>query len=143
MRRNKGFTLIELMIVVAIIAIIAAIAIPALAGARISANEGNAIATLRTVSTVCEQYHNRFGLYPTAMADLGPAPGAGLVDAQLGAGVKTGYTYTVPVVGTATVYQVLASPTTPGTSGNRWFRIDQTGVLEQAAAAGGPWTPVQ
>ena len=58
-----GFTLIELMIVVAIIAVIAAIAIPSLLIARISGNESSAISSLRTISTVTEQYNSRFSQY--------------------------------------------------------------------------------
>ena len=63
-RKNEGFTLIELMIVVAIIAIIAAIAIPSLINAKKAANEASAIASMRTLSTVSEQYRNRFDTFP-------------------------------------------------------------------------------
>ena len=67
-KAQQGFTLIELMIVVAIIAVIAAIAIPSLLGAKKSANEASAISSLRTVCTVCEQFRNRNGTYPATLA---------------------------------------------------------------------------
>ena len=70
MRREEGFTLIELMIVVAIIAIIAAIAIPSLLNARKAGNEASAISSLRTLTTVNEQYRTRFQNYAGDLSDL-------------------------------------------------------------------------
>jgi prepilin-type N-terminal cleavage/methylation domain-containing protein len=70
MKRNEGFTLIELMIVVAIIAIIAAIAIPSLLNARKAGNEASAISSCRTLCTVNEQYRTRFQAYTSSLANL-------------------------------------------------------------------------
>jgi prepilin-type N-terminal cleavage/methylation domain-containing protein len=148
MRRNKGFTLIELMIVVAIIAIIAAIAIPSLLGAKKSANEASAISSLRTVCTVMEQFRNRNGTYA---ANLPALNAIGLVDATLASGTKSGYTYGDAANSnnglfagvTPATWLLFASPQTAGTTGDRWFRINQTGVLMEAAAAAGPYTAIQ
>ena len=134
MRRNKGFTLIELMIVVAIIAIIAAIAIPSLLGAKKSANEASAISSLRTICTTCEQYRNRHGSYPNALANLGPA-GDGLIDGVLANGAKSGYTFGFNSNPANDTWSCTADPTTPGTTGDRYFFVDQSGVIRWNGAA--------
>src|SRR4029077_3226703 len=114
MNAKKGFSLIELLIVVAIILVIAAIAIPNLIRSRMAANEGSAVSTLRTLTTVFVTYSSTYGngLPPTLTSMKNPAPGtppdcgtngAGLVDnvlAGLAAGggaakfLKSGYTFT-------------------------------------------------
>jgi len=158
MKKNKkGFTLIELMIVVAIIAIIAAIAIPSLLGARKSANEANAIGTLRTLSTCAEQFKTAYvnpatslHEYLAALIELNDqtkAPTA-YVDATLGAAIaaasaKNGYFYAWSnPTGVTLDYQCIAAPAAPGDTGDRFFRVSESGVLEEGPAAIGPWTPV-
>jgi prepilin-type N-terminal cleavage/methylation domain-containing protein len=121
---QKGFTLIELMIVVAIIAIIAAIAIPALLHARMTANEGAAIANLRTISSAQEQYRNRFGKYGT-LAELSAST---FIDEVLGNGQKNGYSISVTTA-TDYVWVCVAVPIDPGNTGVRGFRVDQSGVI--------------
>jgi prepilin-type N-terminal cleavage/methylation domain-containing protein len=121
---NHGFTLIELMIVVAIIAIVAAIAIPSLANARMSANEASAISSLRTLTTVGEQYRTRFGTYASGMA---PLLGAGYIDDNLASGTKSGYDFFY--AGGAATWVCLANPRFPGTSGTRYFWVNERGVI--------------
>lgn len=99
-RKNKGFSLIELLIVVAIILIIAAIAIPNLVRSRIAANEASAVGSLRSINTACMTYSANYGGFPPTLASLRPAGGvptpaaADLIDSVLAGGTKSGYVFT-------------------------------------------------
>ncbi|MHC4664113.1 MAG: type IV pilin protein [Planctomycetota bacterium] len=138
--KRSGFTLIELMIVVAIIAIIAAIAIPSLLTARKAAHEASAIASLRTVSSTQEQYHSRFGAY----GDLSQLLAEQYIDPALGSGTKSGYSFSI-VSADADTWACVAVPTTPGTTGDRGFYVDQVGVIRftpDGSAPNGSSAPV-
>ena len=134
MRRlgRKGFTLVEIMIVVAIIILLAAIAIPNLLRARLNANEASAIASLRTVSTAFESYRaaQTVPMYPDAVDTLGlPDSDPPYIDAALSGGTKQGYSFVVVGTPTAHTYNVTATPITVGTTGNRSFWVGADGVL--------------
>src|SRR5579863_268213 len=142
--KQKGFSLIELLIVVAIILIIAAIAIPNLLRSKMAANEASAVASLRTYNTVIVEYSITYGTDPaTSLSQMGPvasgtqpsSASADLVDSLLGATgspVKSGYsfTYTPTPATPVTQYTILAVPTSTST-GQRKFFTDQSGVIRQ------------
>jgi prepilin-type N-terminal cleavage/methylation domain-containing protein len=124
MRKQEGFTLIELMIVVAIIAIIAAIAIPSLLNARKAGNEASAISSLRTLTTVNEQYRTRFQTFASALTDLSTT---NYIDSVLGNGSKSGFGFTYSAG--STTWNCEAGPDVLGTDGDRSFFVDQTGII--------------
>ena len=130
MRREEGFTLIELMIVVAIIAIIAAIAIPSLLNARKAGNEASAISSLRTLTTVNEQYRTRFQNYSD---DLDGLTTAGYIDSVLGGGQKSGYTFDYSKADST--WSCKADPVSEGNDGDRHFFVDQSGIIRFSAAS--------
>ena len=131
--KKRGFTLVEIMIVVAIIALLAAIAIPNLLRARITANESAAQATLRTISTALETYAAaNNGAYPEAEGTLTSPTPPYLNRAYSGETVQ-GYTYTYSTL-TTTAYCVQAAPSSAA-SGTKTFHVSQGGVLADGACS--------
>lgn len=126
---NKGFTLVELMIVVAVISIIAAMALPNLLRTKMAANEAGAIQSLRTLVSAQDLFKNTQGLnrYGTLIELRNSVPPC--VDPALGSGVAAGYTVAdVGVPGTDT-WAATAVPNTVGGTGSRGFYVDQSGVI--------------
>lgn len=138
--RNNGFSLIELLIVVAIILVIAAIAIPSLMRSKIAANEASAVGSMRTINTAFTSYALTYGGgFPASLSDLGPSSSpsstaADLLDAVLITGIKSGYTFSYSPGpagsnGLITSYSITANPIAPGSSGQRGFFTDQSLVI--------------
>ena len=135
-RRRRGFSLIELLIVIAIILIIITVALPRLSKARMFAQETAAIQAVKTLHTAQVQYYSQYGKYASSLTELGPpASGAdspsaaGLINNDLASGEKSGYKFTM--TGTPGGYLVNAAPIAFGSSGSRTFFSDQTMVVHQ------------
>jgi len=131
--KQRGFSLIELLIVVAVMLIIAAIAIPNLLASRRAANEGSAQSSIRTIHSAQATYQATAG--NGAFGSLANLSGQQLIDAVLASGSKSGYTFAVvDVAGTGATAQFGATAvpsTTSGVSqtGTRRFAITQVGVM--------------
>ena len=134
---SKGFTLVEIMIVVAIIALIAAIAIPNLLRARHNANEGAAVGNVHTLVAALESYRaaQTPPTYPAVLTDLSGATPP-YCDAVLASGARQGYNFTYTRA-SASQYTLNANPATSGVTGTRGFFSDESGVIRvnQSGAA--------
>jgi len=135
-RKRRGFSLIELLIVIAIILIIITIAVPRLSKARMFAQETAALQAVKTLHSAQVQYYSQYGRYATSLIELGPpASGAespasaGLINNDLASGEKQGYKFTMTAAGGG--YTINASPVSFGNSGSKTLFSDQTMVVRE------------
>lgn len=156
MRKQKGFSLIELLLVVAVILIIAAIAVPNLQRARIAANEASAVSSIRTINTAEVLYNTSYPTvgYSANLDNLGgtscnspSSTSACLIEATLAAGTKSGYTFTYTVGGNnpqsgqftggnpATSFQLMGDPLVQNQTGVRHFCSYEDAVVRHDPSA--------
>jgi len=141
--KQRGFSLIELLIVVAVILIIAAIAIPNFMRSRMRANESAAVQNLRNITTANVVYLTTYGIgFSDSLTKLGgnavivDSTAAGLIDSVLSSGIKSGYSYTYAVISTdgagqVLAYSVNAEPTALGATGDTYYYVDQTSIIRR------------
>jgi prepilin-type N-terminal cleavage/methylation domain-containing protein len=135
-RKRSGFSLIELLIVIAIILIIVTIAVPKLNNARMNASETAAIGALRAIHEAEVQYYSTYGKYAATLAELGPptsgapSPAASdLIQEDLASGTKGGYKFVIQAAPTG--YTINANPVNFGSSGRRTFYSDTSMAVHQ------------
>lgn len=147
-RKHKfltGFTLVELMVVVAIIVILATLAISLMLRNRITTNEAIAIAGCRSVSSACQSYYASTipHLYPDTLARLGPEQSEPpYIDSALASGSRSGYDYTYQPGEDDASFILRAEPVVFRRTGNRYFYTDETGkTTAKEGASAGPDDP--
>ncbi len=135
-RHRRGFSLIELLIVIAIILIIVTVALPKLNKARMYAQETAALKAIQTLNTAQVQYNSQFGRFAQSLTELGPpasgadtAASANLISSDMASGDKQGYKFTL--TGTPTGYNITAVPAAFGSTGSRTFFSDQSLVIRE------------
>jgi prepilin-type N-terminal cleavage/methylation domain-containing protein len=126
-----GFTLVEIMIVVAIIVIIASLTIPGILRSRLNANEATAVTSLKTISWAAITYRTTNSAYPSNISQLGNAIPA-YVDSVLSTGTKQGYIFNL--IGDSSQFNVTAQPVAPNITGVRNFYVDTSGVIRVSSS---------
>jgi type IV pilus assembly protein PilA len=151
---QRGFSVVEAVVLVAILLVVAAIAIPNLLHSNLTENESAAVASLRALNAACANYSMLYGGYPRSLSSLGSgdaadSTSAALIDATLASGAKGGYIFTYApgatgISGNVLSYSFTANPATPSHTGQRRFFTDQSGVIRanMSGAADASSTPI-
>lgn len=137
---RRGFTLIEIMVVVAILVVLLGLAIPNILRSRSVANEGAAVANLKILSDACQLYQAGGGAFPASLAELAlPVSNPPYVDQLLGSGSKQGYSFNYALNGLG--FTINANPSS--FLGGRYYYVDETGALHaREGQAAGPSDPI-
>jgi type IV pilus assembly protein PilA len=147
-RREFGFSLIELLIVIAIILIIVTVAVPKLSKARMFASETAALAAVKTLHSAQAQYFSQYGRYATSLTELGPPQSgnagpnaADLIHEDLASGTKGGYKFAMAA--TPTGYTINAQPVSFNSTGSKTYYSDQSMSVRQnnGQEPAGPTSP--
>lgn len=126
---KQGFTLVEIMIVVAIIMTILVIAVPGYLRSRVIANETSAIAGMRSINSACQLYNINHTTYPESLSSLvEPASSPPYIDSDLASGRKQGYEYIYELVD-QDHFTLHANPLSTGLLKGRYFYMDESGAV--------------
>lgn len=133
---RKGFTLVEIMIVVSLVVILVMLAAPGILRSRLIANEGTAIANLKAINNACQLYHMNNDQYPNSLISLSEATPPYL-DSVLASGEKQSYGFAYAIVSNDS-FTVNANPLSTGLLKGRYFYLDESGVIraKSGSAAG-------
>ncbi len=139
--RNQGFTLVEIMIVVAVLAIVTTMAMPGFTQAKKRANEASAISTMKQVTVAQNQYRLRFGTYGT----FNNLAASGSLEDGLTDLAKSGYSFSDDTVPDDAQFAILATPDQNGITGDRHFFVNTRGVIyfEDGSPADENSTPIE
>lgn len=145
MKTRCGFTLIEIIIVVAILMTLATLAISSVLRARHNTNEMAAVASCRTSVTACQNFYAASypHVYPSELLDLVlPVSNPPYIDSILASGTKQGYNFTYALVDSES-FTFNAAPVSPGKTGSRYFFADESGIIRaNATGPAGPDDPI-
>jgi len=154
-QRERGFSLLELLIVVAIIVTITVVAVPNLLKTRMTGNETSAMASLKAMNEACQMYYGNYTSYPHNQSDLGPPQNgpssktaADLLDSTLApaggtVASKSGYVFhyvagAAEPSGNVNTYSIEADPESYGHTGERKFYTDQTAIIRYTSDGSQP-----
>ncbi|HEV2687899.1 MAG TPA: prepilin-type N-terminal cleavage/methylation domain-containing protein [Bryobacteraceae bacterium] len=133
---RRGFSLLELLIVIAVILVLMTVAIPGILSTHLGSVETAVAREVQTIGQVELQYSSQFGKYAGTLAELGPpasgavsSAAAGLIPASLASGEKNGYVFALALIPGG--YTVNANPKVFGKTGRRTFYLDQDGIVHQ------------
>ena len=137
MNSKRGFTLVEIMIVVAIVMTLATLVVSSVLRARHNANEMAAIAAFKTAITACQNFYANTlpHTYPQGLSDLiAPVSNPPYIDSVLASGTKQGYSFTYNFIDSES-FTLNADPAVSGKTGTRHFFADESGIIKANSSA--------
>jgi prepilin-type N-terminal cleavage/methylation domain-containing protein len=128
---RRGFTLVEIMIVVAVVVVLVGLSIPNILRSRVVGYEGVALANLKTISIACQLYHMNQGTYPNDLSDLSESDPP-YIDSSLGSGNKQRYEFKYVRVNVDS-FTINANPASGGLLKGKYFYVDESGIIRSKA----------